>query len=69
MLMTSARVRNSLTMSSVTFSVSESREPGGSSMASSERAVSCAGRNPCDSSDMLQIDSANITRPAQTVAK
>jgi hypothetical protein len=68
-LTTSGRARNSVTMSSVTFSVSDSREPGGSSIASSDRAESCAGRKPCDSSVMLRIDAAKMPMPTATVMK
>ena len=55
-------------MISVVCSVSDSRDPGGSSIARSERAVSCAGRNPRGSSPMLQIDAANSTTPMAMVA-
>ena len=68
-VVTSGRARSSLTMSSVTFSVSDRREPGGNSIDKSERAVSCAGRKPDASSTMLPTDAARISRPTPMVAK
>ena len=46
-----------------------SKVSGGSSIASSERAVSCAGRKPCGSSVMLQIEAAKTPKPIRTVMK
>ncbi len=68
-LLTSGRLRKRETISSVVFSVKASWEPGGSSIANSERAVSCAGRKPCGNSLMLQIEAAKIPKPIRTVIK
>src|SRR3978361_1231683 len=59
-LTTSGRLRKRATISSVVFSVKASWVPGGSSMASSDRAESCAGKKPCGSKVMLQIDAAKM---------
>ena len=68
-LLTSGRLRRRATISSVTFSVKASCVPGGSSIASSERAESCAGRKPCGNSVMLQIEAAKMPKPISTVMK
>jgi hypothetical protein len=43
--------------------------PGGSSIAKSERAVSCAGRKPRGNSVMLQIEAAKMPKPISTVMR
>ena len=53
--------------SSLTFSVSESCEPGGSSSAITEREESCAGRKPFESRPIEAIEAAKVSRPTSTV--
>ncbi len=51
----------------VTLSVSSSREPGGSSTASSTRPTSSAGMKPDGSSRVDQSEAAKITAPIVSV--
>ena len=68
-LCTSGRLRRRFTMSLVTASVSESCEPGGSSMASSEREMSETGRKPDAQELRAQSESPKSPKPTSTVMK
>ena len=65
----SGRPRITLTMSSVTFSVSASCEPGGSSRAITDREESWAGRKPFESRLIEAIEAAKKPRPISSVSR
>ena len=67
-LFTSGRAPIWRTTAPVTALVSSSREPGGSSMASSARPVSSAGRKPDGSRKKLPTEAAKIASPSITAA-
>jgi hypothetical protein len=66
-LLIAGRLCKRAAIASVNFSVSDSCDPGGNSIASTDRAESCAGKKRLESSSTLQMDIAKSNNPAKTV--